>query len=621
MLGLVSCSNEDIPTPAGDGDGNVMITVKLPEEMSRAFSDGLSAKNLHYAVYNHGETTPIISEEVENAFNNLTATVKCQLVNTKTYDIIFWADAPDNEIYTFDADTQSITVDYTAAGKKGVNNENADAFFANTTVTVSAPFEASVVLKRPLAQVNLGTTDWNSPAVQGGSLTNVQTNFTTTAYQGLNLMTGEVSDQVTVAFAKGAAVDNDAETFPVADRNDIYYLSMDYILVEQDHAIQDGKFQIYNGSTLLNTVDVPNMPVQRNYRTNIFGNLLTSQMTVNVTIDPMYDGNFEVEIPRWDGKSVALEADADGNYHVTLPGHLAYIAELVNQGNSLANNKIVLDNDIDLYNHQWSPIGVDKKSFKGTFDGQNHTIKNLSIHSEMLYAGLFGLTENGKVSNLTLENVHISNPSANASSGTGAICGCPYTTTYSNITVTGEIQISGFRYVGGMFGHNMYSRSSNLHVIVPDQDKPYSWVKATNAYWGWLQVPNHVGGIVGYMGEGNTSLTDCSSNIDVWSSAPGVGGIAGTIQASNTMTNVTCSGNVTLDCNYKSQNGEYAIGGLAGGYLGTVTFNQCSFTGTLKSICKGTEVTLEAINDYCGVKYGGKMTGYSNTHTGVTVNN
>ena len=159
MLGVTSCSSDDAPQVAADGETS--FTVRLPEELgSRTFGDGKSATTLKYAVYEHGSIQPITLSDGENfgtaQFNNLQTTVSLNLPRGKHYDIIFWAQNPDAP-YTFSAENRNVTIDYEA----GYTEEN-DAFsyvlknFAITTAT-----SQTVTLKRPFAQLNIGTTDYD----------------------------------------------------------------------------------------------------------------------------------------------------------------------------------------------------------------------------------------------------------------------------------------------------------------------------------------------------------------------------------------------------------------------------------------------------------------------------
>lgn len=94
-------------------------------------------------------------------------------------------------------------------------------------------------------------------------------------------------------------------------------------------------------------------------------------------------------------------------YRIASGEHLAYLADMVNAGvNNYQGQYFLLDNDISLSNHDWIPIGDANHSFKGYFDGGNHTIDSLMLYLNVnnttaLY-GLFGHVENGEISNLTV---------------------------------------------------------------------------------------------------------------------------------------------------------------------------------------------------------------------------
>ena len=121
---LASCSNEEMDVNPAGGEGNVVFTAELPASLqSRAYSDGLTATNLTYAVYEAGQTTKLL--EGTATFVNLKATVSTTLATGKSYDILFWAQA-DGAPYSFNPATQTVTVSYDGATS---NAENRDAFF------------------------------------------------------------------------------------------------------------------------------------------------------------------------------------------------------------------------------------------------------------------------------------------------------------------------------------------------------------------------------------------------------------------------------------------------------------------------------------------------------------
>ena len=114
------------------------------------------------------------------------------------------------------------------------------------------------------------------------------------------------------------------------------------------------------------------------------------------------------ELPSW------MLSDASTIY-ITTAQQLKQLADEVNAGDSKSGKTVLLMNDIDLSVYpNWSPIGTLKPNtsqvsypFSGVFDGQNHTISNLTCTSNTNgYAGLFGNFD-GTVQNLILRDVQI----------------------------------------------------------------------------------------------------------------------------------------------------------------------------------------------------------------------
>ena len=101
----------------------------------------------------------------------------------------------------------------------------------------------------------------------------------------LHLVSGTepVSDSVEVTFALDDIKKD--ETFPVAGNE---YIAMNYLLVDAEKEVVDVEFTYTDGSNA-KTRTVGSVPVQRNYRTNIYGQLLTSDVDINVEIRPGYD--------------------------------------------------------------------------------------------------------------------------------------------------------------------------------------------------------------------------------------------------------------------------------------------------------------------------------------------
>lgn len=282
-LGLVAllaagCSSE-IPMPE-KSDGNVTLSLTLPAYMgTRAFGDGLQATSLSYAIYDNATKTLVASGDDAATFANLKATLQVDLVNGRSYDFVFWADNGASSPYTFIAadDEEGVKVDMDFAAS---NNENLDAFYGSTTKTIDGPTTVSATLTRPFAQVNLGTDDLNADPVTT-VLTDLKVSLKASTYTSMNPFTGEVlGEESEITF--DATNVPDGEVFPIENYE---YLSMVYLLVTDEQELLDLNYTITNGGETLATVPVPNVPVQRNYRTNIYGSVLTSPATLNITIN------------------------------------------------------------------------------------------------------------------------------------------------------------------------------------------------------------------------------------------------------------------------------------------------------------------------------------------------
>ena len=279
MMIATSCENElDLGTNAGE-NAQVTFSVGTPEIATRAYSDGQTATVLQYAVYD-AEGKELTDLTVTDAEIHGSTTVNLQLTTGNTYSVIFWA-AAENAPYTVDFAAKTMTVDYDKAVS---NDETRDAFYKYHTFTVKGAQTETIELKRPFAQLNIGTADYAASTSAGYTPVNSAVTVKS-IYNTLNLWDGEVSGETEVTYDYAAIAKNEA--FPVAGYE---YLAMNYLLVAADKALVDVEFAYTEtDATAAKTRTVGSVPVQRNYRTNIYGNLLTSDVDINVEIKPEYD--------------------------------------------------------------------------------------------------------------------------------------------------------------------------------------------------------------------------------------------------------------------------------------------------------------------------------------------
>ena len=282
----VGCNKEQV-TEVPDGQMvDVTFTAALPGEMAtKALGDGQTAKNLYVSVYeNDADKTHLRDLDKTATFTDLKTQVKFSLVKGKTYNFVFWAQA-EGAPYVV-TDLKNIKVkDYTT----GANDEKRDAFYATRKeLKVNGALTETIKLYRPFAQVNFATADYAdakkagfNPAVSSFTASEAATTFDTFAEEG--------KDKVEVALTE---TEIPADVLKTLDGKTYTRLAMNYLIPVgkqgESHNIDvAATFKANNGEAV--TVSAPNAPVQNNYRTNILGNLLTSQVIFNVEIVPIFN--------------------------------------------------------------------------------------------------------------------------------------------------------------------------------------------------------------------------------------------------------------------------------------------------------------------------------------------
>ena len=282
----VGCNKEQV-TEVPDGQMvDVTFTAALPGEIAtKAFGDGQTAKNLYVSVYeNDADKTHLRDLDKTATFTDLKTQVKFSLVKGKTYNFVFWAQA---EGAPYDVtDLKNIKVkNYTT----GANDEKRDAFYATRKeLKVNGALTETIKLYRPFAQVNFATADYAdamkagfNPAVSSFTASEAATTFDTFAEEG--------KDKVEVALTE---TEIPAGVLKTLDGKTYTRLAMNYLIPVgkqgESHNIDvAATFKANNGEAV--TVSAPNAPAQNNYRTNILGNLLTSQVIFNVEIVPIFN--------------------------------------------------------------------------------------------------------------------------------------------------------------------------------------------------------------------------------------------------------------------------------------------------------------------------------------------
>ncbi len=457
LLGTASCSNDMEPAM---GDNTVQFTIELPGAIdSRAIADGLTANKLTVAVYDEeGHELPDI--RVNKDIPHQT-TVTFQLVKGQKYSFAFWAQA-EGAPYTFDTANQTVNVSYTDAKS---NDEKRDAFYAyRADLTVTGPMTETIYLHRPFAQLNYGASDYAEAIKAGVKATKsaVTVNHAATSF---NLATGDTDGDQAVTFTQELLpneIKTDGDPNPdklVVEETQYDWMAMNYFLVPSNEAVITTNLKLYEeGATdPVRDLTVYSVPVEKNHRTNIVGNLFTEDVNFNIIIDEHFDQP-DYNVVLWDGYSTETPAydEATQTWTISNPNQLAGFAKQVSEGKTFAGETVVLDKDINLNDKTWTPIGwvttyKNSKSFKGTFDGQGHAINNFRIAYRDYGSGLFFRVDGGA----TIKNLNVDEAWVTGSVGgnvVGIVAGYAYqTVTFENIKVTNSL-VSGYGKVGGILG-------------------------------------------------------------------------------------------------------------------------------------------------------------------------
>lgn len=323
ILLATSCQKDELDAVQTGNEATVSFTLGVEGGVqTRAISDGLTANRLVYAVFDEeGNRITTIAKVDKDA--NFPTTENITLAKGQTYKVAFWAQNSATSAYVLD-DDMNLTIDYTNSAN---NDENRDAFFKTETFTVTGNAQINVVLKRPFAQINVGVTkaDWDAAVASGITVAQSSVVIKNAATK-LNLLDGTVSGETEVRYELANIPSEPAILQVDTDGNgikeDYNWLSMSYILPSAaptgyEKAVLENVAFVFasNGEPIEFNQGLNSVPVQRNWRTNILGQLLTGNIDFNISIDPIYDGEYN--------NGTAVPVELNGVYYSTIEDALA----------------------------------------------------------------------------------------------------------------------------------------------------------------------------------------------------------------------------------------------------------------------------------------------------------
>ncbi len=298
-LMLANSCSEDNNVPQADSNlAQVTFKVSADNALTRTISDGTTVDQLVYRVFDKNgnaiATLPLVTEPAADLSSGHTVTLT--LAKGQTYKVAFWAQKAGNSAYSVN-DNMQVTVNYAGAN----NDESRDAFFNAVDITVKNDVAETVELKRPFAQLNVGSTsaDWDAAVASGVTVAESKVTVKQAATT-LNVLDGKVSGSADVNFTyaslpgENLMVDADGD----GNKEAYKYLSMCYVLpndatdgTQKTLVSAEFTFKAASGDEIVVKDGLQNLPLQRNYRTNIVGNILSGTTTFTVVVDPAFLGD------------------------------------------------------------------------------------------------------------------------------------------------------------------------------------------------------------------------------------------------------------------------------------------------------------------------------------------
>ena len=349
-LFAASCQQENLEPV--QGGTTVTFTVEIPEVATKADAVGDDANminDLVYAVYvTEAESLEKAQEDWDGTktkllyafnseskrFENGTDVISLELLNNQNHIVLLWAQNADTwvkEKESVDIDLRNITYpsDMKLNPEKADNADKYAAFYAVKFIpSTERVNNGKIELTRPFAQINIAT------ANPGKYDVNVEKTVVTVKGAGdaFDVAKEQAADNADVTYEWTGKVYTDK--FTVAGNDYDHYIAMNYVFandaVEVSYTIDTDY-----GKGINNTIS--NVPVKKNYRTNIVGNLLTS----NVSYDIVLDKDWEAEY------NVSPEGDVVKNTYVESASE---IQEIINELNNteVQSAIITLNGDINL---------------------------------------------------------------------------------------------------------------------------------------------------------------------------------------------------------------------------------------------------------------------------------
>lgn len=351
---LASCAADEFEVK-NPSEGNLHLSVSIPtgsDMRTRAdehkYSDGTTVNELKCYIYNQAKGTnsePVAVKDVDIVENEDTRTgqLSLDLPTGQVYDVVFLAtanpqDNSSSKVY-YDATSRQLNVNY---DKIKSCDEDVDCFYAvQTNISSDQRSEYKLTLRRPFAQLNIGTKDmdtYNSMASSPLKSVGMTVNG---IYSAMNILDGSVVGDPSRMTIAPAALPS-GQTYPVSG---VKYLAMNYLLVDGRTNVNVTLTGLNDSNSFETTYD--NIPLQRNYQTNLYGNLLTADNDFTVDINPNFNGlnDKNAEDP-WEEYDIVIQYTLKNNNKLYCDDYVIDLTPYIDDSNMLKAT--------------WSQLGLNK---------------------------------------------------------------------------------------------------------------------------------------------------------------------------------------------------------------------------------------------------------------------
>lgn len=526
MLSAASCQKDPAASVEG-GNAVVSLSIALPEApQTRAIAQAKNADIVYFEVWNSDWTKKLpVQDKDGNPFNSAEvegrkANIELTLVADQTYNFLFWAQNKDCGAYSWDQSDaglglKQVNIDYSKMAEDG-NNDIYDAFYKKYQLKVNGAINETVVLYRPFAQLNFATermtTSFGLVDLKASSVTVTGLSTAFDLYNECGVEE-DPANPVSVTFVPKDALVKISESLNTNNK-DYTWITMDYMLMQGISDLVEVEASFDLGMDVPVEHKIASVPLKKNYRTNIIGDVFAADAKLQIIIDQAFlkqDEDIKVGVPE------EIFPDANGVYNVEKAAHILWLSQ--ESTAAVLNGKTIsFAADIDMMGQGFLPINLSDV----TILGNGHKVFNYKVKGDSWRvgaegdseaAGLFGAVK-GSITDLHVEDVLV------------------------------EGNWSAGALVGYIYGSVKNCSATNVEI----NSIPYaSIVDGTFIY----DDANNVGGLIGYVGEGSYEITGNTVEGATITGYRCLGGLAGTVQKGVEVTdnNVTNS-TITVDMAY-----------------------------------------------------------------------